>query len=53
MKSITGYLNYDENRTRWFGRVTFTDPRTGRRKYRKCYAQTKTDARRKLEELKN
>jgi len=52
MKSITGYLGYNEKRKRWFGRVTFTDPRTGRRKYRKCYALTKTDARRKLEGLK-
>jgi integrase len=52
MKSRTGYLFYDESRKRWVGRVTFPDPTTGQRRYRKCYAPTKTEARIKLEKLR-
>jgi integrase len=52
MKSITGYLSYDEERKRWLGRVSFKDPVTGKRIWRKCYGQTKTEARKKLDELR-
>jgi hypothetical protein len=52
MKSITGYLYYDEDRNSWLGRVSFRDPVTGKRIWRKCYGETKTEARKKLGELR-
>jgi len=52
MKSNTGYVVYDKNKKRWLGRITFKDPVTGKRRWRKCYGQTKTEARNKLDRLK-
>src|SRR2546428_11300559 len=52
MKARTGYLFYDESRKRWVGRVSFPDPTTGKRRYRKCYAPTKTEARIKLQKIR-
>ena len=53
MKLSTGYIVYDDNKKRWLGRITFKDPVTGKRIWRKCYGQTKTEAREKLNELRH
>jgi hypothetical protein len=45
MKARTGYLFYDESRKRWVGRVTFPDPTTGKRRYRKCYLEEESEGR--------
>jgi hypothetical protein len=52
LKARTGYLFYDETRKRWVGRITFPDPTSGKRKEKKCYALTKTEARIKLEKIR-
>jgi hypothetical protein len=52
MKSSTGYLVYDNNKNRWLGRVSFKDPITSKRVWRKCYGLTKTEARKKLDDLR-
>jgi integrase len=52
MKLVTGYVVYDKNKKRWLGRITYKDPMTGKRVWRKCYGQTKTEARIKLDGLR-
>ena len=53
MKSATGYVFYDEKRKRWIARLAPVDKDTGKQKEFKRYCLTKTDARKKLQELKN
>ncbi len=50
MKEITEYVSYDESRKSWCGRVSLTDPDTGKRKWFKRYASTKTEARERVRE---
>jgi integrase len=52
MKERTGYIFFDKSRKRFVGRITFTDSVTGARKEKKCYGKTKTEARRKLNKIK-
>jgi hypothetical protein len=52
VKLVTGYVVYDKNKKRWLGRITYKDPMTGKRVWRKCYGQTKTEARIKLDGLR-
>ncbi len=52
MKERTGYLYFDKSRKRWVGRVTYQDPVTGKRRNKKCYAETKTEARVQLAKVK-
>lgn len=51
MKEITGYVSYDKSRKSWCGRVSCTDPDTGKRKWFKRYGSTKTEARQRMKEL--
>jgi integrase len=53
MKLATGYIFFDEKRKRWIARLAPVDKDTGRQKEFKRYCLTKTDARKKLQELKN
>src|SRR5262245_8662778 len=53
MKLSTGYIVYDDNKKRWVGGISVKDPVTGKRIWRKCYGETKTEAREKLNELRN
>ncbi len=52
MKARTGYLCYDKARKRRVGRITFTDSASGERIQRKCYANSKTEARLKLDKIR-
>ncbi|MGE0129067.1 MAG: tyrosine-type recombinase/integrase [Blastocatellales bacterium] len=52
MKSATGYVFYDEKRKRWIARFAPVDKETGKQKEFKRYCLTKTEARKKLQELK-
>lgn len=52
MKERTGYFYFDKSRQRWVGRVTYKDPITGKRRNKKCYAETKTVARIELNKIK-
>ena len=52
-KSATGYVFYDEKRKRWIARLAPVDKETGKQKEFKRYCLTKTEARKKLQELKN
>lgn len=52
MKERTGYFYFDESRKRWVGRITYQDPTTKKRKNKKAYGKTKTEARIKLNEIK-
>ena len=51
MKEITGYVSHDESRKHWCGRVSLTDPDTGKRKWFKRYGSAKTEARERVREL--
>ncbi len=51
MKEITGYVSYDKRRNSWCGRVSLTDPDTGKRKWFKRYGSTKTEARQRVRDL--
>ena len=53
MKSATGYIFFDEKRKRWIARFAPVDKDTGKQKEFKRYCLTKTDARKKLQGLKN
>jgi hypothetical protein len=53
MKSATGYIFFDEKRKRWIARFAPVDKDTGKQKEFKRYCLTKTEARKKLHELKN
>lgn len=53
MKSATGYIFYDEKRKRWIARFAPVNKETGKQKEFKRYCLTKTEARKKLQELKN
>jgi len=44
MKARTGTVQFDERRGAWYARVCFTDPKTGKRKERRKYGETKTEA---------
>jgi integrase len=52
MKSATGYIFYDEKRKRWIARFSPVDKETGKQKEFKRYCLTKTDACKKLQELR-
>jgi integrase len=53
MKTVTGFVSYDEKRKRHYGCYTFTDPVSGKRKFKKLYARTATEARERLRKAIN
>ncbi|HKX31236.1 MAG TPA: site-specific integrase [Blastocatellia bacterium] len=53
MKSRTGYIFYDEGRKRWIARFAPVDAESGKQREFKRYCLTKTEARKKLQELVN
>jgi integrase len=52
MKSATGYIFFDEKKKRWIARFSPVDKVTGKQKEFKRLCLTKTEARKKLDELR-
>jgi hypothetical protein len=52
MKSATGYVFFDEKKKRWIARFSPVDKVTGKQKEFKRLCLTKTEARKKLGELR-
>src|SRR4030095_2194601 len=44
MKTRTGTIQFDKKRGAWYARICFTDPTTGKRKEKRKYGDTKTEA---------
>ena len=52
MKSATGYIFFDEKKKRWIARFSPVNKVTGKQKEFKRLCLTKTEARKKLDELR-
>lgn len=51
MKTSTGYTYFDKARQKWAARFSPVDPKTGKQRNLKRYADTKAEAARKLRKM--